>query len=124
MKFIYKFTDFYNELINSDEIITIRLFCLNKVASETGKLDNIRPIAIFGPLFKICILEHLMIFINKNKILSKKKTGFIHKLGCEVNLARLRQRVHYILEEDDQSYLLFIDLMHMIVLTIKNYLKK
>ena len=38
MKFIYKFTDFYNELINSDEIseeiITSRLFCLNKIASE------------------------------------------------------------------------------------------
>ena len=117
MRFIYKLTDFYNELINNDEIpeeiITSRLFCLNKVASEPGKLDNIRPIAIFGPLFKImekCILEHLMNFINRNKILSKKQTGFIPKLGCEVNLARLRQRVHDVLEEDDQSYLLFIDL--------------
>ena len=33
MRFIYKLTDFYNELINSDEIpeeiITSRLFCLN-----------------------------------------------------------------------------------------------
>ena len=95
MRFIYRLTDFYNELINNneipEEIITSRLFCLNKVASETGKLDNIRPIAIFGPLFKICILEHLIIFINKNKILSKKQKGFIQKLGCEVNLARLRQ---------------------------------
>ena len=51
-----------------------------------------------------------MMFINNNKILSKKQTGFIPKLGCEVNLARLRQRVHDVLELDDQSFLLFIDL--------------
>ena len=57
-----------------DEIITSRLFCLNKIASLTGKLDNIRSIAIFGQLFKImeeCILEHLMMLINNNKILNK-----------------------------------------------------
>ena len=44
-----------------------------------------------------CILEHLMAFINGNKILSKKQTGFIPRLGCEVNLSRLRQRVHDVL---------------------------
>ena len=97
--FISSFTKYLNELINyrtfPEELITCRLFCLNKVASLPGKLENIRPIAIFGSIFKImekCILEKLMIFLNENNTLCKNQTGFIPKLGCEVNLARLRQK--------------------------------
>ena len=116
--FISSFTKFLNELINyrtfPEELITCRLFCLNKVASLPGKLENIRPIAIFGSIFKImekCILEKLMIFLNENNTLCKNQTGFIPKLGCEVNLARLRQKVSDIINfNNEEKYIFFIDI--------------
>ena len=120
MRVINDLTEFYNQLFNNnnkipDKIITSRLFCLNKDASLPGNIDKIRPISIYGPLMKICekvLLEHLMIFITNNKILNKKQTGFIPKLGCEINLARLKQRVNDVLKLPglNQKYLLFIDL--------------
>ena len=119
IKFINNLTIFYNKLINykelPEEIISSRLFCLNKVGNENGKLENIRPISIFGTLYKImekCINNRLLLVIENNKILSKKQTGFIPKLGCEINLARLRQRVNDVLNinNNEQKYLLFIDL--------------
>ena len=52
-----------------------------------------------------------MSFLMGNNILNPKQTGFIPKLGCEVNLARLRQRVDDVLAEGNgQKFLLFIDL--------------
>ena len=53
-----------------------------------------------------------MIFITNNKILNKKQSGFIPKLGCEINLARLKQRVNDVLElpGNEQKFLFFIDL--------------
>ena len=120
MNIINNLTEFYNQLFNSNntipnKIITSRLFCLNKDASSPGNIDKIRPISIFGPLMKICekvLLEHLMIFITNNKILNKKQTGFIPKLGCEINLARLKQRVNDVLKlpANEQKFLFFIDL--------------
>ena len=120
MEVINNLTQFYNQLFNDnntipDKIITSRLFCLNKEASLPGNIDKIRPISIFGPLMKIgekVLLEHLLNFITNNKILNKKQTGFIPKLGCEINLARLRQRVNEVLKlpSHEQKYLLFIDL--------------
>ena len=51
--------EFYNQLINSNDIIpdrimASRLFCLNKDVSSPNNIDKIRPITIFKPLMKIC----------------------------------------------------------------------
>ena len=64
---------------------------------------------------KICekvLLEHLMIFITNKKILNKKQIGFIPKLGCEINLSRLKQGVNDVLQlpGNEQKFLFFIDL--------------
>ena len=112
---------YYNQLMNDnekidEELICSRLLCLNKEASEPGNLENIRPISIFGPLVKIMekvILVHLMKWITNNKIICKKQTGFIPRLGCEVNLARIRQRTYDVLNNgnpEEKKYMLFIDL--------------
>ena len=117
--FIYSFTKFLNKFLYyekwPEEILTSRLFCINKVASIPGTLDNIRPIAIFGPIFKIlekCILEKLILIINNNNILCKNQTGFIPKLGCEINLARLKQKVYDVMNinNEENKYIFFIDI--------------
>lgn len=117
ISFIYLFTKLLNEFINyelfPEEILTSLLFCLNKVAILPGKLENITPIAIFCPLFKIIdkfIFVKLMMEINGKNILIKNQTGFIPKLGCEVNLSRLKQKVYDVMNiNDDNKYIFFID---------------
>ena len=50
-----------------EEIITSRLFCLNKKANEPGDVNNIRPIAISSTILKIiesAILTRLLKEIN------------------------------------------------------------
>ena len=68
---IQKITDLINEYLESKcipiEMCTSRLFCLNKEASETGKLDKIRPIAISSSFIKIieqCLLSKIVTHIT------------------------------------------------------------
>ena len=98
-----------------EEIITSRLFCLNKKANEPGDVNNIRPIAISSTILKIiesAILTRLLKEINEKNLLNKKQIGFKKGCGTELNLLRLRQRVNDIKKVNNYfpKYLLFIDL--------------
>ena len=98
-----------------EEIITSRLFCLNKKANEPGDVNNIRPIAISSTILKIlesAILTKLLKEINEKNLLNKKQIGFKKGCGTELNLLRLRQRVNDIKKVNNYfpKYLLFIDL--------------
>ena len=98
-----------------EEITTSRLFCLNKKANEPGDINNIRPIAISSTILKMIessILTRLLKEINEKKLINKKQIGFIKGCGTELNLLRLRQRVHDIKKVKNffPKYLLFIDL--------------
>ena len=98
-----------------EEITTSRLFCLNKKANEPGDVNNLRPIAISSTIIKMiesAILTRLLKEINTKKLINKKQIGFIKGCGTELNLLRLRQRVHDIKKVKTKytKYLLFIDL--------------
>jgi hypothetical protein len=80
------------------DIITYRLFCLNKKGGEPGRLENIRPIAIGSTVLKIIqfsILRHLQKYVYNDKgefkgIINNKQIGFIKRCGCDLNILKLR----------------------------------
>ena len=58
-----------------------------------------------------CILEKLIMEINGKNILCQNQTVFIPKLGCEVNLDRLKQNVYDVMDiNDNNKYISFIDI--------------
>ena len=68
-------------------------------------------------MIESAILTRLLKEINTKKLINKKQIGFIKGCGTELNLLRLRQRVHDIKKVKTKytKYLLFIDLkIHMI----------
>ena len=101
-----------------EEIICSRLVCLNKEAGKKGSLDNIRPIAVNGFVFKI--LEKVIqielegYVYGKSDVICKKQIGFMRGLGCDVNLLRLRHRVSDVKKavgtNNHEKYVLFVDL--------------
>ena len=107
-----------NEEAIPEEFLCSRLICLNKCANEIGKLENIRPIAVNGMIFKILervILTRLEIYSSDHDIkIDKSQVGFIPKLGCDVNITRLRQRVLDVSDSNtnhrDNELIFFIDL--------------
>ena len=80
------------------DVMVSRLMCLNKNASEVGKLENIRPIAIASTLLKLLeavIYRHLASKVydregKYNGILNKNQIGFIRRAGCDLNIIKLR----------------------------------
>jgi hypothetical protein len=94
-----------------NEIQTARLLFLNKTATETGKIDNVRPISIDGVVIKLVeaiIAKRLEDFIYENGVLHKNQTGFMKMLGTEVNLLKLREKGRQ-LKSLGGGYVLFTD---------------
>ena len=116
---VQKITELINEYLESKcipiEMCTSRLFFLNKEASEIGKLDKIRPIAISSSFIKIiekCLLSEIVNHINYKELIHKSQIGFADETGCELNLMRIRQKsmeVRKVLPRKNK-YILFIDL--------------
>ena len=98
-----------------EQLFCSRLICLNKDPESHGKIDNTRPIAINGVLFKIYerfLMDKIEEHVNNNNIINKKQTGFIKGLGCDINLIRLRTRAADAIEvkNNEEKYILFVDL--------------
>ena len=88
--------------------------CLNKNSNEPGNLDSIRPIVILGVIIKIC--EHLLESLREIP-LNMGQIWFKRRMGCEVNIIRLRQLAHDVQYDDyirkkkmGKRFILFIDL--------------
>ena len=95
------------------ELFLSRLMILNKEPLSNGKLENTRPIAINGCLFKI-LEKMILIKIQKfnKQLICKNQVGFIKGLGCDVNIARLRVKAIEAANLDPNSpiFVLFVDL--------------
>jgi len=88
---------------------------LNKDALNPGAIDSIRPIVIMGVLIKV--VEFPLLKILKRVKLNIGQIGFKERLGTEVNIARLRQKLHSLQYDNydrkkklPKRYLLFVDL--------------
>jgi hypothetical protein len=97
-----------------EEIVTARLFCLNKDASNHGNVDNLRPIAISSTFMKLIervILDRLSSIVYGKRLISIKQTGFMREAGIDINLIRLRQKFSEVkLTGKQDKYLMFIEL--------------
>ena len=95
-KLIKAMTVFINSLITHDdipnEIALGRLFCLNKNCNEPGNEKSIRPIVIMSMIIKI--IEYPLNLELKKVKLSQAQLGFREKLSTELNILRLRSRLH------------------------------
>jgi hypothetical protein len=118
LELIIKLADVLNEMIRMEvipeEIVTSRLFCLNKDASKHGFVDNLRPLAISSTLLKLIervMLDRLSAIVYERKLISKKQTGFMREAGTDMNIMRLRQKFHEVKQTGKQDkFVLFIDL--------------
>ena len=80
-----------------NEMTISRLFCLNKKADEVGNVYNLRPIAISSTFIKMiesAIYTRLLDEIHEKKLICNKQIGFIKGCGTELNLLRLKQKIH------------------------------
>jgi hypothetical protein len=115
---VINLTEFINEIVSTSiprVFNEARLMCLNKNAREPGKIDSIRPIAIVSVIIKVIefhVLEEL-----KTLQLNTSQIGFRKGLSTEVNILRLRQRLHDLRytgydrkSKMKKRYILFIDL--------------
>jgi hypothetical protein len=108
-----------NEILCDDilpeQILTSRLFCLNKEGSKPGNLDAIRPIAITSTLVKIIekvILGRIEHHIYSKKIIHRNQIGFMKGAGTDMNLMKIRHMSNKLKEQKaiDQKYIYFLDL--------------
>ena len=117
-RIITKLTEMINFFLTSKcipiEIMTSRLFCLNKDGQNNGNIDKIRPIAISSSLYKIIegiLLYHLNKEVKDNKLIHPNQIGFIQGAGCELNIMKLRQNINLVKRINKKhKFLLFIDL--------------
>ena len=112
-------TDFINDLVRSeklpDEIAQGRLFCLNKNCNEPGNEKSIRPLVIMSMFVKF--IEYPLNLILKSVPLNRAQLGFRERLSTELNILRLRCRLHQLqFEKYDRRtklakrYILLVDL--------------
>ncbi len=106
----------FNDILFSDkevteDLVTARLILLNKNADQPGQLNAIRPISIYGPIFKLMersLYDELYSTIVPK--LSKNQVGFIGVLGTEVNLIKLRQNTFNLFKEGCKNItIIFVD---------------
>ncbi len=106
----------FNEILysnnkNVEEFTMARLIGLNKNGEGPGQLDAIRPISIYGPIFKLlerCLFTDLYKTIVPR--LNINQTGFIGVLGTEINLMKLREKVFKLYNEGNNNiFITFID---------------
>lgn len=105
--------DVIRQPVIAAEISSARLAPLNKVGREVGRPQNVRPIAINGPLWKIleaCILTRLEDYVHTHGVISKDQIGFMR--GCEMNLMKFREMSSKLksLPKVTERYILFVDL--------------
>jgi hypothetical protein len=112
---IHGLTILISQVIASDtipsDLQTARLIFLNKTATETGKVDNVRPISVDGVIIKLLeaiITTRIEDYIYSNDILHRNQIGFMRHLGCEVNLLKLREVGRSTLASGG-GYILFTD---------------
>ena len=101
----------YSRTTPPDEITTARLIMLNKNGENTGNINAIRPISIYGPIFKL-LEKSIYEDLYKNIVpkLNKNQTGFVGILGTEVNIVKLRENVFRLYNEQHNNILItFID---------------
>lgn len=87
-----------------------RLVPLNKVFPEIGTRKQLRPIAIQSQIVKLLearFLPKLQEYLN-NK-LDRAQTGFIQRMGIQVNLTRALERISLRTKRNRVVYGLFID---------------
>ena len=67
-----------------------RLVLLNKVHPKTPTINDIRPITVLSPVRKFLEL-HILKKLQKHcaEKINKAQTGFIAKLGTDINLLRI-----------------------------------
>ena len=97
----------YTEL---KETWSTRLVPLNKVFPNTPSRNDMRPIAIQSPLVKILearFLPKLQQYLNRR--LDRSQTGFIQKMGIQINLVRALERITLRTKQKQCVYGLFID---------------
>ena len=111
--------NFINRLLELEKIPEVialgRLFCLNKNCSEPGDENSIRPLVIMSMIIKI--IEHPLNQVLKKVKLNQAQLGFREKLSTELNIIRLRCRLHEAKNENydrkskmPKKYILFVDL--------------
>ncbi len=87
-----------------------RLVPLNKVFPKISNRKEMRPFAVQSALIKLIesrFLPNLQKYLNKK--LDRSQTGFIQKLGIQVNLVRAMERMTQRTKKKKVDYGLFID---------------
>jgi len=87
-----------------------RLIPLNKVFPKVPTRKELRPIAVQSPIVKILearFLPKLQHYLNKK--LDRSQTGFIQRMGIQVNLVRAMERITLRTKQKKYAYGLFID---------------
>jgi len=93
-----------------EETWNTRLVPLNKVFPQIPTRKEMRPIAVQNPLVKLLesrFLPDLQKYLNKN--LDRSQTGFMKKMGIQVNLVRALERITLRANQKKIVYGLFID---------------
>ena len=87
-----------------------RLIPLNKVFPNVPTRKDLRPIAVQSPMVKLLearFLQKLQDYLNFR--LDRSQTGFIQKMGIQVNLVRALERITLRTKRNQCVYGLFID---------------
>ena len=87
-----------------------RLIPLNKVFPNIPTRKELRPIAVQSPIVKLLearFLPKLQNYLNTK--LDRSQTGFIQKIGIQVNLVRAMERITLRTSQKKYVYGLFID---------------
>jgi hypothetical protein len=93
-----------------EETWNTRLVPLNKVFPNIPTRKEMRPIAVQSPLVKLLEARFLPKFQKYlNKKLDRAQTGFIQKMGIQVNLVRALERITLRTKQKKAVYGLFID---------------
>jgi hypothetical protein len=93
-----------------EDMWNTRLVPLNKAFPNIPTRKEMRPIAVQSPLVKLLearFLPKLQKYLNKK--LDRSQTGFIQKMGIQVNLVRALERITLRTKQKKVVYGLFID---------------
>ena len=100
----------FHKYSHTEEIWDTRLIPLNKVFPNAPSRKDLRPIAVQSPLVKLLegrFLHKLQDYLNRK--LDRSQTGFIQKMGIQVNLTRALDRITFRNKQKKFTYGLFID---------------
>jgi hypothetical protein len=119
-KLVTYLTNFINKLVQGEtippEFALGRLFCLNKNNNEPGNIKSIRPLVILSTIIKI--IEYPLNLELKKVKLNQAQLGFRDRLSTELNIMRLRSKIHSMQVEyttgfkkkPPKRYILLVDL--------------